>query len=46
MQTESKMNGEVNWAQKRWSQYEIKLKDPKNAAAFDRDITGNVSTLR
>ena len=40
MQTESKMNGEVNWAQKRWSQYEIKLKDPKNAAAFDRDITG------
>ena len=40
MQTESTMNGKVTWAQKRWSQYEVKLKDPKNAKAFDRDISG------
>jgi len=40
MLTNSKLNGDVNWPEERWTQYEVKLKDPKNATEFDRSITG------
>jgi len=40
MLTNSKLNRDVNWPEERWTQYEVKLKDPKNATEFDRSITG------
>ena len=40
MQTTSAVNGDVAWAKKRYTQYQVTLKDSKNAKSFDRDITG------